>query len=288
MATLINGNGNPRIYAAQDADLIASLAGDVTGIAQVGNQFAATDLDANTITVADGVIVTKEGRRIQLDAGSTDSFAIPTGTAGQTNYYIIGYKLSVQLDNSQKCETFVQLMSSSTETIPEDTFRNGATEVYVSLYRVEQDGINLGSITRLLEVLNSISQLNNELTANSQKFAAAYQDGKYGFNINGIFYELGGGGSMPILDFANPLHTFTANNLSFTATEECYLLGSMQYGSTERTITINNTIVYIVRLDNASMDATAMIPLTHLKAGDQVVISGMIGSFNSLRIYEAA
>ena len=42
MATLINGNGNPRIYAAQDADLIAALAGDITGIAQIGNKFAAT------------------------------------------------------------------------------------------------------------------------------------------------------------------------------------------------------------------------------------------------------
>lgn len=164
MATLINGNGNPAIYAGQDADLIAALAGDVTGIAQIGNKFAATAVDANTISVADGVIVTKEGRRIQLDAGSTDAFTIPTGTAGTTNYYIIGYLLTTEADSSQVAETFVQLMDSSTATIEEDTFRSGATDVYVSLYRIEQDGVNLGTITALLPELTSISQLNTNLS----------------------------------------------------------------------------------------------------------------------------
>lgn len=163
MATLINGNGNPRIYAAQDADLIAALAGDITGIAQIGNKFAATAVDANTISVADGVIVTKEGRRIQLDAGSTDMFLIPTGTTGVTNYYIIGYKLTTQSDDSQIAETFVQLMSSSSETITEDTFRAGATDVYVSLYRVQQNGVNLGTITGLLPELTNISELKSDL-----------------------------------------------------------------------------------------------------------------------------
>lgn len=164
MATLINGNGNPRIYAAQDADLIAALAGDITGIAKIGNKFAATAVDANTISVTDGVIVTKEGRRIQLDAGSTDMFLIPTGTTGVTNYYIIGYKLTTQSDDSQIAETFVQLMSSSSETITEDTFRAGATDVYVSLYRVQQNGVNLGTITGLLPELTNISELKSDLT----------------------------------------------------------------------------------------------------------------------------
>lgn len=175
MATLINGNGNPRIYAAQDADLIAALAGDITGIAQIGNKFAATAVDANTISVADGVIVTKEGRRIQLDAGSTDMFVIPTGTTGVTNYYIIGYKLTTQSDDSQIAETFVQLMSSSSETITEDTFRSGATDVYVSLYRVQQNGVNLGTITGLLPELTNISELKSDLADVTDGFTFTIQ-----------------------------------------------------------------------------------------------------------------
>ena len=198
MATLINGNGNPRIYAAQDADLIAALAGDITGIAQIGNKFAATAVDANTISVADGVIVTKEGRRIQLDAGSTDMFVIPTGTTGVTNYYIIGYKLTTQSDDSQIAETFVQLMSSSSETITEDTFREGATDVYVSLYRVQQNGVNLGTITGLLPELTNISELKSDLTkhtAGTTVNLTSYTSAYYTFPSDGYLKVYTGGTS---------------------------------------------------------------------------------------------
>lgn len=164
MAKLINGNGNPAVYAAEDADMLAGIMGNVTTITAVGNEFAATASGANLIEVADGVILTQEGRRIQLDAGITDAFTIPSGTAGTTNYYIIGYRLYESASGTQECETFVQLMASSTDTIPEETFRGGATEVFVSLYRVEQDGVNLGTITSLLPKVSGVSQINSDLS----------------------------------------------------------------------------------------------------------------------------
>lgn len=171
MAKLINGNGNPAIYAAEDADLIASLAGNVTCIANVGNKYAATEEDATTIRLDDGVIITKEGRRIQLEAGESDTFYIPTGTSGQTNYYIIGYKLVQNADSTQVAEQFVQKMNSSSETITEDTFRSGATEVYVSVYRVTQVGFTIDSISGLLPELldnasikDNIDQINSDIT----------------------------------------------------------------------------------------------------------------------------
>ena len=176
MAKLINGNGNPAIYAAEDADLIASLAGNVTCIANVGNKYAATEEDATTIRLDDGVIITKEGRRIQLEAGESDTFYIPTGTSGQTNYYIIGYKLVQNADSTQVAEQFVQKMNSSSETITEDTFRSGATEVYVSVYRVTQVGFTIDSISGLLPELldnasikDNIDQINSDLTLKADK-----------------------------------------------------------------------------------------------------------------------
>lgn len=171
MAKLINGNGNPAIYAAEDADLIASLAGNVTCIANVGNKYAATEEDATTIRLDDGVIITKEGRRIQLEAGESDTFYIPTGTSDQTNYYIIGYKLVQNPDSTQVAEQFVKKMNSSSETITEDTFRSGATEVYVSVYRVTQVGFTIDSISGLLPKLldnasikDNIDQINSDLS----------------------------------------------------------------------------------------------------------------------------
>lgn len=191
MAKLINGNGNPAIYAAEDADLIASLAGNVTCIANVGNKYAATEEDATTIRLDDGVIITKEGRRIQLEAGESDTFYIPTGTSGQTNYYIIGYKLVRNADSTQVAEQFVQKMNSSSETITEDTFRSGATEVYVSVYRVTQVGFTIDSISGLLPELldnasikDNIDQINSDLTNKKTLKAKNISAVTVGFNIN--------------------------------------------------------------------------------------------------------
>lgn len=197
MAKLINGNGNPAIYAAEDADLIASLAGNVTCIANVGNKYAATEEDATTIRLDDGVIITKEGRRIQLEAGESDTFYIPTGTSGQTNYYIIGYKLVQNADSTQVAEQFVQKMNSSSETITEDTFRSGATEVYVSVYRVTQMGFTIDSISGLLSELldnasikDNIDQINSDLANVNSLISGTYgaystrsSDSFVGFNL---------------------------------------------------------------------------------------------------------
>lgn len=158
MATLINGDGNQAIYAQQDADWFASIMGGQTLITAVGNKFTYELLDANTIGVKDGVIITKEGRRIQLDANVIDSFDIPTGAQGTTNYYIIGYHLVTGDLSEQTAETFVQLMDNATDTIPEGSFRDGDDDVYISLYRVQQNDLTLGTITLLLPTASETMQ----------------------------------------------------------------------------------------------------------------------------------
>ena len=184
MAVLINGNGNEAIYAQQDADWYAALMGGVTMITAVGEQFAYELLDANTIGVKDGVIITKEGRRIQVDTNVIDTFDIPTGAQGTTNYYIIGYHLVTDEQSVQTAETFVQLMENGTDTIPEGSFKEGDDDVYVSLYRVEQNDLTIGTLTLLLPTVSDsmqqqISTINADLyktsvivTANGAKTTA--------------------------------------------------------------------------------------------------------------------
>ena len=163
MATLINGNLNDPVYAAQDADLIAAICGNQTCITPVGGKFEATLEDANTIMVEDGVIITQEGRRIQLDAGDIDEFIIPTGSQGITQYYIVGYRLYTDSESAELCENFVEPVDSASETINEGTFRGGETEVYVSLLRVKQEGVNITDIEVLLPYSTDITQINNDL-----------------------------------------------------------------------------------------------------------------------------
>ena len=206
MAILINGNGNQAIYAAQDADLIASICGGVTSIAQVGNEFTYDLLDANTIGVEDGVILTKEGRRIQLDIDNIDEFAIPNGQQGTTSYYIIGYKLVTDAESKQTAQTFVQLMDNGTDTIPEDTFRGGADEVYISLYRVTQDGLNIDTVDLLLPKLSNINEINSDLSV----FSFRVNSGVPEFSIDGgITWNNLGGGSGRVVKYGTGTGTTT-------------------------------------------------------------------------------
>jgi hypothetical protein len=172
-ANLITGNLFKPIYAYQDADYQAGISGNVTSIMPVGSQMALSIEDANTIKADDGVLITKEGRRIQIDAGAIEEWSIPTGTQGATNYFIIGFHLYTDSNSAEVCETFVEQMENATDTIPEDTFREGSTEVYVSLGRVVQSGINLDSVTSLVQIAqsfedvrNAIAQLNSDLAVN--------------------------------------------------------------------------------------------------------------------------
>lgn len=191
MAKLINGDGNPAIYAAEDSDWFASIMGNQTSITGVGSQFAATITDANTVTVADGVIITKEGRRIQLDVNMDDSFTIPAGQQDVTNYYIIGYHLVSDDLSVQTAEKFVQLMDSASATIPEDTFRGGADDVYVSLYRVTQVGLTLTSLQALLPKITNVHGTEAMLATvqNSNKASRTFNKGEY-IQLNNTYYKI--------------------------------------------------------------------------------------------------
>ena len=127
---------------------------------------------------------------------------------------------------------------------------------------------------------------NNDLTANNNKFEASYSNGKYGFMINNTFYEIGGGG-MPILDYANPLHTFDST-LRYTATKECYLCGTIYATGGSLTIKINNTNVAQVAGTNTSQfnirNDVYVAPLK-LNTGDIVVLSS---ASTYMHIYEEA
>lgn len=191
MGILVNGNGNPHVYAHQDSDLIAGIVGNQTSIMPVGDKFEANQEDANTIALSSGVIITKEGRRIQLDAGTIDEFIIPTGAQDVQSFYIIGYHLYEDGNSDQLCETFVRKMESASDTIPESTFRSGATEVYVSLYRVTQDSLNITDIDLLIPYADSIAEVKRN---GGNKNLAAIEDGSTASQpyVAGEFVIVGG------------------------------------------------------------------------------------------------
>ena len=154
---LVNGDGNPAVYASQDADLLGGIGGQETGILDINDKFAATIADANTVKISSGVCITKEGRRIQIDVGDVEEVVVPTGSQGTTKYYIIGFHLYTDGSGNQLAETFIDEVESSTATITEKMFKDGETEVYVSLYRITRNGLNLEGLTLILPEIGSLA-----------------------------------------------------------------------------------------------------------------------------------
>ena len=72
------------------------------------------------------------------------------------------------------------------------------------------------------------------------------------------------------LDYANPLHTFTTGNLTYTATEDCYLVGTL-YASSSNTLTINGVSYFRGYYAN-SVPTDCCIVNLKLKAGDIVAV----------------
>lgn len=154
---LVNGDGNPAVHASQDADLLGGIGGQETGILDINDKFAATIADANTVEISSGVCITKEGRRIQIDVGDVEEIVVPTGSQGTTKYYIIGFHLYTDGSGNQLAETFIDEVASSSATITEKMFKDGETEVYVSLYRITRNGLNLEGLTLILPEIGSLA-----------------------------------------------------------------------------------------------------------------------------------
>lgn len=161
--TLINGDGNPRVLASQDADWYGALTGQKTCIIPINDNLSATITDSNTIEIGSGVCITKEGRRVQIDEGDIEEIIIPTGTQGVDTYYIIGFHLYINESGQQVAETFVETMASATDTITETTFKEGSSSIYVSLYRVKRSGLLMESVTQIIPTLKTIVDINDTL-----------------------------------------------------------------------------------------------------------------------------
>ena len=154
MAVLVNGIGYGPVQAPQDAMLLGGLVGETNYILPYGGRMALSLVDANTLRAADGVLVTSEGKRIQNAPGTYDDFSIPSGAAGEVNYYIIGYHLYVDTDNSEQVEVFTQAVASASATIEQGALIDGDADVYVSRAMVKQDGTTLTIVRDFIDIFS--------------------------------------------------------------------------------------------------------------------------------------
>ena len=164
MATLINGAGFYPVTAQEDADLYAGIFGNGPVVLDIGNKMTTTLVNSNrTVRVRDGVYIS-QGRRIQIDVGLYDDFAIPTSPASA--YYIIGYQFTTDSDGNETVSRFTTQVPNATSTIPETQIRPGANSCYFSLYRVQVANNIVAGVTALFSNITDLAamydMLNNQ------------------------------------------------------------------------------------------------------------------------------
>lgn len=89
---------------------------------------------------------------------------------------------------------------------------------------------------------------------------------------------IGGIKMFPKLDFANPLHAFSADNLSYTADRDCFVFGAVNTARTGSvTITINSTPMTVNSANGSASDnvSSFLTPYIKLKLGDTITVSSV-------------
>ena len=181
MAVLVNGSGFDDVSGQIDADFFRGLTGGDGVFLQVGSNMAYSVPSANTVRILDGEFITNEGRRIHIDAGSYDDFAIPSGSQGVTTYYFIGYRFYIGTDDEEGyelCEQYVYTGSGASDDPTTGKLRDGAQEVIVALYRVKQVGITISEVKALRKTVKPLAYIDTLEAAltSAQATAKSYTD----------------------------------------------------------------------------------------------------------------
>lgn len=161
MAVLGVGAGTT-VTAQMDADFYAGILGDKKMVLPVGKQMEAELIDNNTVRIHDGVAII-QGRYIYVEANTYDEFKIENGAQGVNRYDIIGYRLYRE-DGKEFCENVVTKDVGASGTVETEVFRDGGQEVFIPMYRVCLEGLNIVKLEPLFETLYTSERVKTLLT----------------------------------------------------------------------------------------------------------------------------
>ena len=159
---LINGTGNKSVSAQQDADLFSGIFGNTPVVLPVGERCRAEIRDANTVRIYDGEIIS-QGRRFNQGYGEYQDYTVDNGSQGTVRYDILGFHFYTDESGNELSEPFVTKGGGENGSIAENSIREGATESYISMYRVKINGLSIESITPLYLVVCTVSEVNKEI-----------------------------------------------------------------------------------------------------------------------------
>lgn len=209
------------------------------------------------------------GDTFTIDGIATPA-SLPSGEALGEDAYIAGSVVIAALNADESALTVY--VTTGTIAVAADSERLGgqlpayySTKAYADAIKSTADAAS--------DLITKKALVNTYYNSSDKKLYQVNADGTVGGEISM---------SMPILDFASPLFTFSASNLQYTATKECYICGTFgrDSGTTMPILTVNGS-----QIAKTSGNAEVFI-FVKIKAGDAVVYSPTFGATTALGIYD--
>lgn len=153
--------GASHVTAADAASLNAAIVGPDNYVLNRGNQFAATIVTNNKITVLDGDLM-MQGRHIRLVEGSTIDLSIDSGAAGYyRNDLIVARYTKNSSTGVEDCNLVVIKGTAVTGSPSDPAYTSGniltgnVLQADMPLYRVPLSGLNVQTLVPLFKTINA-------------------------------------------------------------------------------------------------------------------------------------
>lgn len=172
MNIITGRTGNPHITSQQMRDTNIAVIGKSDCVLNVGRNFAAEQLDSNTIRIHDGQL-SLQGCIASIDAGEYEDFTIENGSIGyeRIDYIVAHYRRIYDSDNNllesvnlevEKCDISTPIIDGA-QSIPKEyenslTIREGAINYYFRLYAIFVKNLNIESIVPMYQIFNESSK----------------------------------------------------------------------------------------------------------------------------------
>lgn len=151
--------GEPHITSAQDRDGNQGSYGEGSYILNIGDKLAASIVSANEIRIADGAL-SHQGCLGNIDRGSYESLAISNGEQGlkRRDLIVCRYEKDAETNIENLSLVVIEGVAGSSPVDPEyntGNIQDGDSPVDFPLYRVNINGVNVSSVTRIAEYVRT-------------------------------------------------------------------------------------------------------------------------------------
>lgn len=183
--TLETGNTGYDVTAESDGALYASILGLGSYVTNRGNQFEAEIQSNNAIKIDDGDAILN-GRHFIIHADDTEIVTINSGTTGYNRIDLIVIEYSKRPDGVESgCLKVIQgTDTTGTPTVPDYTDGNiltGATLKQYPLYKVTIEGINITSVDKMFNTIDTLQDAFDTLNWIKER-ASVFQSGSGAHN----------------------------------------------------------------------------------------------------------